>query len=76
MKFDPLYDQIISGLENGVDPDTFEVCAVELVKSDGFAASPIVGGQDGGFDGTVADGDGEDYPIIVTTRTDCIGNLK
>lgn len=76
MKYDPFYKQIIGGLNGDLDADLFEECAVDLIRRhDGYFAVPILGGQDGGMDGAVADGEGQPYPIIVTTGTNVIGNL-
>ena len=76
MKHDPFYNQIINGLKGKLDPDLFEECVIELIRRyDGYFAVPILGGQDGGMDGAVADGEGEPFPVITTTGKDVIGNM-
>lgn len=75
MKHDPFFNQILSRLNGKLDPDTFEACAVELIRLDGFAVVPILGGADAGMDGAIADGQGEPFPLVTTTSNDCIGNL-
>lgn len=75
MKYDPFFNQILSRLAGSLDADLFEVCAVELIRTDGFAVVPIRGGNDAGMDGAIADGNGEPYPLVTTTGKNCIGNL-
>lgn len=76
MKHDPFYNQIVNGLKGKLDPDLFEECVIELIRRhDGYFAVPILGGQDGGMDGAVADGEGEPFPVITTTGKDVIGNM-
>ena len=59
-----------------MDPEVFEACVVELVRQAGWSAVPVRGGKDDGFDGAVADGAGEPFPVIVTTSRDLLRNLK
>ena len=77
MKYDPFYKEIIAGLNGELDAYLFEECVVDLIRRyDGYFAVPILGGQDGGMDGAVADAQGNPYPIVTTTRKqDVIGNL-
>lgn len=75
MKHDPFFNQILSRLNGKPDPDTFEACAVDLIRLDGFAVVPILGGGDAGMDGAIADGQGEPFPLVATTSSNCIGNL-
>jgi hypothetical protein len=75
MKHDPFFNQILSRLNGKLDPDVFEACAVELVRLDGYAAVPVLGGDDAGMDGAIADGQGEPFPLVTTTSNNCIGNL-
>jgi len=76
MKHDPFYRKIVERLNGNLDTDLFEECVVDLIRRyDGYFAVPILGGQDGGMDGAVADGEGAPYPIITTTSKDVIGNL-
>ena len=77
MKHDPFYRKIIERLNGTLDHELFEECVVDLIRRyDRYFAVPILGGQDGGMDGAVADGEGESYPIITTVREDVIGNLS
>ncbi len=73
---DPHHKAILEGLQGHLDRDVFESCAVELVRKDEWRVVPVSGGGDDGFDGAVADPDGEPYPLIVTTGKDALGNLK
>jgi len=76
MKHDPYYRKIVEQLNGDLHPGLFEECVVDLIRRhDGYFAVPIVGGQDGGMDGAVADGEGEPFPIITTTSNRVIGNL-
>lgn len=75
MKHDPFYGQILSRLDSRLDSEVFEACAVELVRLDGYAAVPVLGGNDAGMDGAIADAQGEPLPLVTTTGKDCIGNL-
>ena len=73
---DPYHKAILAGLQGRLDPDVFEACAVELVRQDGWSVVPVRGGKDDGFDGAVADGVGESFPLVVTTNKDLVRNLK
>ena len=73
---DPYHKAILAGLQGRLDPDVFEACAVELVRQDGWSVVPVRGGKDDGFDGAVADGVGEPFPLVVTTNKDLVRNLK
>lgn len=76
MKHDPFYNQIVNGLEGKLDPELFEECVIDIIRRyDGYFAVPICGGQDGGMDGAVADGECEPFPVITTTGKDIIGNM-
>ena len=67
---------ILEGLEGHLDPAVFEACAVELVRKDGWPVVHVRGGKDDGFDGSVADGIGDPFPLIVTTSRNPVQNLK
>ena len=73
---DPHHKAILEALNDKLDPDVFESCAVELVRQDGRSVVHVTGGKDDGFDGAVADGDGEPFPLIVTTSTELSRNLR
>ncbi len=75
MQRDPLYTQIISGLSQSLDSELFEQCAADLLRSDYPKLVPVCGGGDSGFDGAIADSQGEPAPLIVTTAEDAIRNL-
>jgi hypothetical protein len=71
---DPLYRDIIDGLERSLDPELFERCVADLLHRE-LPVAPIRGGSDAGMDGAVADGRGPAYPLITTTAKNVIGNL-
>ena len=73
---DPHHKAILEGLQGHLDWDVFEACAVELVGKDGWSVVAVPGGSDDGFDGAVADPDGEPFPLIVTTGKGALGNLR
>ncbi len=76
MKHDPFYRKIVERLNGDLDCTLFEECVVDLIRRyDGYFAVPILGGQDSGMDGAVADGEGEPYPIITTISDRVIGNM-
>ena len=75
MKHDPFYQKIVEGLSKPLDPDNFEQCASDVLRSDFPTLVPIRGGTDSGMDGAVADAKGESFPLICTIGTDVIGNL-
>ena len=66
---------ILEGLDGHLDPEVFETCAVELVREDGWSVVHVRGGKDDGFDGSVADGAGEPFPLVVTTSEALVKNL-
>lgn len=74
---DPHHRAILDALNGDLDPAVFEACAVDLLKRDWSRLVPVAGGSDDGFDGAVADGSGhEPFPLVVTTATDLMGNLR
>jgi len=74
MTRDPLRKKIIDRLGGDLDPDQFEACAADLLRSD-WPVMPIPGGSDAGMDGAVADSEGRPFPLVTTTGEDVIGNL-
>jgi len=72
---DPFYRKIVEGLEGKLDPELFEQCAADLLRSGHPTLVPIRGGADAGMDGAVADGRGPPFPLVCTTAKDVIGNL-
>ena len=73
---DPHHGKILESLDRHLDSEVFEACAVALLMEAGYSVAPVRGGQDDGFDGAVARGNGEPYPLIVTTAQDPHRNLK
>ncbi len=74
---DPHHHAILDGLNGQLDPEVFEQCAVELLRLTCWpGVVPVRGGQDGGFDGAVADGEQEPFPLIVTTGKDSVRNFE
>ena len=73
---DPHHGAILTALQGHLDPDTFEACAVDLVHDEGWQVVPVPGGTDDGFDGAIADGSGEPFPLAVTTGKNPVGNLR
>ena len=72
---DPLYKQIIAGLQEHVDPEAFEQCAADLLRDTYPGLVPIRGGSDDGMDGAIADKEGPPLPLVCTTKADVIGNF-
>lgn len=74
---DPHHRAILDALNGRLDPDVFELCAAELLRVDWPGLVPIRGGQDDGFDGAVADGRSQEpFPLVVTTGTELVRNLR
>ena len=73
---DPFHEEILQALDGHLDHKVFEACAVELIRQDGWSIVPVPGGQDGGYDGAVADGKSEPFPLISTVGENPVGNLK
>ena len=66
---------ILDALGRRLDPETFEACAVALLSRAWPTLVPVRGGGDDGFDGAVADGRGEPFPLIVTTGERLVSNF-
>ena len=75
MRKDSFYREIIERLGWELDPDLFEACANDLLRDAYPSLTPVPGGQDAGMDGAIGDGEGEPFPLVVTTGEDVIGNL-
>jgi hypothetical protein len=73
---DPYYRKILSGLEQLDNPAAFEECACDLLRDAFPSLAWVHGGSDAGMDGAIADGEGEAYPLIVTTGKDLSRNLR
>ena len=76
MNRDPFYHQIEEKLKGKLDADSFEHCAVDLLRQKYPGLVPIRGGDDAGMDGAIADGKGEPFPLVTTTSENTTGNLK
>ncbi|MGB6066764.1 MAG: hypothetical protein WBG50_18320 [Desulfomonilaceae bacterium] len=76
MNRDPFYLQITERLSGTLDPELFEQCAADLLRSIWPGLTPIRGGNDAGMDGAIPDARGEPFPLITTTSADVIGNLS
>jgi hypothetical protein len=72
---DPLHQQILQRLTEELNPKVFEDCACDLLRDIYPSLVPVRGGQDAGMDGAIADGEGEAFPLICTTREDFLRNL-
>lgn len=72
---DPLYNQIIAGLDRLADGDKFEACANSLLREKYPFLTWIKGGNDAGFDGVGIQPDGAKVQLICTTQADVIGNV-
>ncbi len=72
---DPLYRDIIKGLNGKLDPELFEQCATDILRDIYPGLVPIRGGSDAGMDGAISDKEGVAFPLIATTQKDVIGNL-
>ena len=73
---DPHHGAILEAMSGRLDPEVFEACASELVRQEGWRVVPVRGGRDDGFDGAVADGEGEPFPVVITTSQNPLGNLR
>ena len=73
---DPHYRAILGALEGKLNPGLFEECAVELVRQEGWSIAPVKGGKDDGFDGAVAGGRDGPFPLVATTGSDPLRNLR
>lgn len=72
---DPFYRQIREALDQRLDGELFEACADDLLRERFPTLVPIAGGNDGGMDGAIADGEGEAFPLVCTTQERVIDNL-
>ena len=73
---DPHHQAILDGLNQRLDSDAFEACAVAVLRHDWPKLVPVRGGTDDGFDGAVADAWGEPFPLITTTGEKLVSNLS
>lgn len=75
MRRDLFFVHIRDRLSQPLNPELFEECAADLLRTHYPSLVPVSGGGDSGFDGAIADNEGEPFPLIVTTAQDAIGNL-
>ena len=75
MTDDRLYNEIISRLEKPIDYNLFERFAVDFLCHKGYDAALNPGGGDDGMDIEISDGEGEPYPVTVTTSPEVSGNM-
>ena len=75
MRLDQFFVQIKDGLSDPLNGELFERCAADLLRANHPSLVPVCGGNDSGFDGAIADNEGEAFPLIVTTAMDAIDNL-
>lgn len=74
---DEHHQQILLALEGHLDHEVFEQSAVDLIGMTGIRVVPVVGGGDGGFDGSALDLDtGRPIPLVVTTSARPADNLR
>jgi hypothetical protein len=73
---DALYRKIIERLDEQLDPTTFQRCANALLMEVFPTLAPMLGGDDEGMDGAIADVDGDSSPIIATTDKKALRNLR
>lgn len=73
---DMLRQEIEEALKRGVDGNTFERCACDLLRSVYPSLAPVRGGADAGRDGAIADGQGPPIPLICTTSKEHARNLR
>ena len=73
---DPHHQSIIAALNGKLDPDVFEVCAADLLKSEWPSLVSVVGGSDDGYDGAVASVSGDPFPLITTTSSRVKDNIE
>lgn len=66
---------ILNALNGKLDPEAFEACAADLLRSEWPKLVPVRGGGDDGFDGAVADPTGEPFPLITTTGVKLVDNF-
>lgn len=74
---DGFHSDIVAALDGHIDPAVFELCAAELLREQWPHLVPLIGGADDGFDGAFPGEDGSrTQPLIVTTASDPLRNLR
>lgn len=72
---DPLYNQIVEGLNKLDHGNKFQSCAADLLRKDYPGLVPVSGGNDAGVDGAAPSGDGQKIQLICTTQESVITNV-
>jgi hypothetical protein len=73
---DPFFQSILDALGQQLDGNQFEECVVDLLQPEFPSLVPVPGGNDAGMDGAIADGKGVPFPLVTTTGTDLLRNLR
>ena len=74
---DDHHSSILRKLGEKLNWELFEQCAVDLIGQDVPGVVLVGGVKDGGYDGTILSGDmSEPYPLIVTTASNSLRNLR
>ena len=72
---DPLYQAIGEAIERPLDGETFERCAVDLLREYYPSLRPVEGGSDAGMDGIGELSDGTPFFLVATVQEDARTNL-
>lgn len=75
MNRDPLYRRIVEALEQPLDGNAFQACAVALLGKVYPNLTPLPGGDDAGMDGAFGTDEGP-YPLVCTVQENVIGNFR
>ena len=73
---DPLYQAIGEAIERPLDGETFEHCAVDLLREYYPSLRPVEGGNDAGMDGIGELPDGTPFFLVATVQEDARANLE
>ena len=74
---DDHHSSILKKLNEKLNWELFEQCAVDLIGQDVPGVVLVGGVKDRGFDGAISSGDmSEPYPLIVTTASNSLRNLR
>lgn len=73
---DSHHGAILEALNGRLDSELFEACAANLLQETWPGLTPVRGGSDQGFDGSLPAAQGESFPLITTTGTDAKRNLQ
>jgi|SRR6266550_2418089 len=76
MNRDPFYRDIERVLGGKLDPELFEQCAADVLRTIHPTLVPIRGGSDAGMDGAIAKKGGLPYPLVTTTSKKVSVNLE